>query len=244
MKKTVAILLALCLLFALSGCVSQSDVDAAAAQRDALQAELDALQEQYDALQARLEPHSQYIQPLMEEEYDVVLEILEEKQADKEKSAAEMIEPYLVTVELTPENFLDYFEMKAQVVSGDQGEDTLVCFLASKVYEQGLILYKSDAAIGVVLAMEHNGHSYFDQSTDMVFDYGRLYMARSSSGAPTIHGGAITGISGTVTFVKADAVTGYEVTDGDTIYEYEDTYLVSLINGESLVRRVYFGEKF
>lgn len=243
MKKAVAMLLVLCLLLALPGCVSRSDVDAAAAQRDALQAELDALQEQYDVLHARLDTHSEYLQPLMEEEYDVVLERLEKKQADKKKAAAEMIEPYLVTVELTMDNFDDYFEWKWQTVTSDKGEDVPVYYLASKAYEQGLILYKSDAVIGVAVQIEYGGHANIVTDPSSLFHDRSLYSIGSANDPSRVLAIGSYRVEGTVTFVKAEAVTDYRVSESASseAYGYADVYL---IGGESLVRVLHFGDKF
>lgn len=243
MKKTLAILLALCLLIALSGCVSESDVEAAAAQRDAVQEELDALQEQYDALQNRLEQHSEYIRLMEEKKFDAVLDKLEEMQAEKEKAAAEMIEPYLVTVELTMDNFGDYFEWKWQTVTRDNGEDVPVCYLASKVYEQGLILYKSDAVIGVAAQKAYGGHLNIVTDPSSLFHNRRLHSVGSANDPSTVLAIGSYRVEGTVTFVKAEAVTDYKVSESEYSTEYWDAH-ISLINGEWLWRSLLFGEQF
>lgn len=241
MKKTVAMLLALCLLAALSGCVSRSDVDAAAAQRDALRENLDALQEEYDALQTKLERHSELIRLMEEEKYDAVLEKLEEMQAAKEKAAAEMLEPYLVTVELTMDNFDDYFEWKSQTVAGDHGEDVPVCYLASKVYDQGLILYKSDAVVGVRSIRSYSGHVEENKDPISLLDYYSLYSIGSVDYPFTVLAIGHYRVGGTVTFVKADAVTDYRVEDGSDGREYGH---ITLINGEKILHKLHFGESF
>lgn len=241
MKKTVTMLLALCLLLALSGCASESDVEAAAAQRDAAQEELDALREAYDALQNRREQHSEYIQLMEKEEYDAVLDKLEEKQAEKEKAAAEMIEPYLVTVELTIDNISDYFEWKSQNVADENGEDIPVFYLASKAYEQGLILYKSDAVIGVASNRQYNGYSYTTTEPSSLFRNGSLYSIGSPNDPSLVLGGGVYRIEGTVTFVKAEAVTDYRVEDGDGGREYGH---ITLINGDNILHKLHFGERF
>lgn len=220
MKKTVAILLAFCLLFALSGCVSRRDVDEAAAQRD--------------ALQAKAEPHSEFLQPLMEEEYEVVLDMLEEKQADKERAAAEMIEPYLVTVELTTENFDDYFEWitfpSVDAFGAEDGDTTVV--LTCKVYQDGLVFYRSDAKY----VLEDHSERELNLNSRSTWHNDSLPDSMK-----------VVSVSGSVTFVKSDYVMEYSVEKADPTRHTQnpaDPFLsatVTLANGESFYRSIIPG---
>lgn len=82
----------------------------------------------------------------------------------------EPIENYLVKVELTPENFFDYFEWECVHCLDDWGDmtDVLHITLKSKAYDDGLIMY--DCPYDEVM-FEYKEPDFKSIYTDTVYQY-------------------------------------------------------------------------
>ena len=254
MKKAIAVLLAVCVVFCMAGCVSQDEFDALTAERDALKAELDALQSQYDSLNTAVEPYGDLLDAMDGEDYETAMGIVSEKQVAKQLAEKGDIDAYLVTVELTPENFGEYFEWKALYNVNTFGEEEPWCVqyeLVSKAYEQGLILYRADAKLSYTNAYActaEDGYT-FEDSFDGNYEWNSSYLPQNGmSGSQGMEYQlekctvTVTRVEGTVTFVKADYVTGYEV--GEVTNGHIQQGTVTLVNGETLPRSIRFGNKY
>ena len=250
MKRALAILLTLCLIVSLAGCVSQSDLDAVIAEKDALQANYDALQADYAAMQATLDQHADLISAVDREEYEQAMLIIEEEQLDKLQAEKGDIEDYLITVELTPENFDEYFEWKFFYELNSFGEPMeyhTTYFVTSKVYDQGFVLYDADVKIGYTATIKFTdpyGTTIDSSSSTGKLDAGSL----AGSGWSAYEGCCFdlencfvetTRVEGTVTFIKEEYVADYKLSEMDTNpYQNAD---ITLVNGEHISRSIQFG---
>ena len=261
MKKALSLLLIFCIVFCMTGCVSQDEFDAAIAERDAIKADLDSLkaelntlQAQYDSLNSAVAPYTGLLEAMDAENYEAAMGIVSEKQIAKQLAEKGDIEEYLVTVELTVDNFGEYFEWKNLYSINTFGEEepwNLQCALLSKAYEQGLILYKADVKLNYTLAftfVTENGYTV-DDSFESTQEWTDSYLPSTGCSAPQGSqylldecGVTMNRIEGTITFVKADYVTDYEL--GEVNNGYYQPGTVTLVNGETLHRSVKFGYKY
>ena len=250
MKRALAILLTLCLIVSLAGCVSQSDLDAVIAEKDALQANYDALQADYAAMQATLDQHADLISVMDAEDYGAAMHIISEKQIAKEVAEKGDIDEYLVTVNLTIDNFNDYFEWKNFYAFNDFGEELEYSYrsvLTSKVYDQGLILYDCDVKLGYTQTV---GVNYFGKEDihsiedTNVWDENTMPCCGSESAEGVKYDlekchTKTTRVEGTVTFVKEEYIADYKLSEMDTnSYQNAD---ITLVNGEHISRNIRFG---
>ena len=233
--------------------MSQSDLDAVAADRDALQAELDAAQVTCDSLQATVDKYADLIGAMDAEDYHAAMNIVSEKQIAKEVAEKGDIDDYLITVELTTDNFNDYFEWKTFYSLNDFGEEqehSVSCVLTSKVYDEGLIVYAADVKLGYNFTFTHEGYgSAYTETLEETREWSSLYQPTTGCGSspgvkfiPEQCFVDVTRVVGTVTFVKADYVTAYEL--GETRNGSINDATITLVNGQTLHHSVMYGCKF
>lgn len=268
MKKYISVLLAICVVFCMTGCVSQDAFDALAAEHDMLQAEFDALaanrnmlqtefdvlQMQYDSLNTAVKPHRDLLDAMDAEDYDTAMDIISEKKVAKQLAEKGDIAEYLVTVELTPDNFNEYFEWQTLYNVNTFGEEeswNVQYLMVSKAYNQGLILYQADAKLSYTIefACTAEGGYTFEDSFDSNYEWTDFFLPQNGVGASQ---GAVyhlekcdvtmNRIEGTVTFVTFDYVTGYEL--GEVTNGIMQQGTVTLVNGETLPRSILFGYKY
>lgn len=239
MKKILSLLLMICSVTLLTACASQGDLDAIVAEQAALQVKYDALQADYKVLQEQEAPYSDFIAWIDGEAYSAAIDFVKKKQAAEAFAEKGPIEDYLVTVELTPENFYDYFEWKSFPDLDAFGEETDYTRydLVSTVYQEGLIFYQSDA-------------KYADDGYESLFYLGEGFLSRNPEMAESIKAEKAANISGSVTFVKADYVMDYTIyKDDPTGFTHgpDDPYRdanVALVNGEQLYRLIRPGYEY
>ncbi len=89
-----------------------------------------------------LAPYESVVTNMQNENYDAVIAEANEKKTEKMKEEAGDIEDYLVTVELTSENFEEYFEIVSAQHHNAFGENIKLCtwFIRSLSYDD-LIIY-------------------------------------------------------------------------------------------------------
>lgn len=236
MKKILTLLLTICLVSLLAACASQRELDAIAAEQAALQVKYDALQSEYEALQKA--PYSDFIEWIECESYPAAIEFVKKRQAAEAFAEKGPIEDYLVTVELTTENFSDYFEWKSFPSLDAFGEETDYwdMVLTSKVYQEGLVFYQSDAKY------EKDGSGYEYElhlgCTGQTRDLERWKAEK------------VDHVSGSVTFVKSDYVMEYTIyKDDPTFHRYcpDNPFRdanVALVNGENIFRSILPGYEY
>lgn len=231
MKKLWTVLLTICLAALLASCASQEDLDAIEAERAALQAKYDALQAECNPLQELESMYPDLFEHLDSESYPAAIALVKRLRAGKLLLEKGPIDDYLITVELTKENFNDYFDWKCIPVVNAFGEeeDYTQFVLTSKVYEEGLVLYRSEA--------EFELEKYGAKALDLRYSITR----RGEHQADAIK---VVSVSGSVTFVKSDYVLDYSVDeDGSVNYPAYpgDPFRnanVALANGENLYRPI------
>lgn len=238
MKKIMTILLTICLASMLAACASQRDLDAIAAEQAALQVKLDALQSEYEALQEQEAPYSEIMEWIDYESYPAAIHYVEERQAAKAVAEKGPIEDYLVTVELTTENFEDYFEWKSFPDLDAFGEETgyTKCILTSKVFKEGLVFYQMDAKYVL---------EGFESENEL--DFRSHFTWRDAKKAEAMKA---VNVSGSVTFVKSDYVREYTIYPDDAAshtYSPADPFRdanVALVNGENIFRSILPGYEY
>ena len=239
MKKILTVLLMMSLLVCMTGCASQSDLDAAIVERDALQAKVDQYSDIIDALDA--------------EEYEAAMNIISQKQIAKEMEEKGDIEDYLVTVDLTLDNFGDYFEWKSYYGINEFGEEEecdLWFPLVSKVYDEGLVLYKADVKLGITMSMTYDGnYGTNSYSTEDTLEWEEHIMPTRGSSTSSEDRYILdkcnvttTRVEGTVIFVKEDYVVNYDL--GEVRNGWFQDAKITLVNGEELFHSVQFEDKY
>lgn len=260
MKKLIAFLLALTLMLAMTGCVSQEDYDALAAQKDAeynaLLEDLNALAQERDALFATVDRHSALISAVESENYEYAADIISEMQIARDMAQKGDIADYLVTVELTPENFGEYFEFVPHYGTNAFGEEepwSLNFAIASKAYDAGLIVYSADFKIEIETTTSSTDFGSTNTSTDSTtFDCTETYFPSFGFGGmpgetkynPEECSAAVVRVEGSVTFVKAEYVTDYVLGEADYSFSPTQEAEIALVNGEMLYRSIYYGYKY
>ena len=188
------------------------------------------------------EKYADIISSLEEENYDNAIDIINEKKTEANKEKYGDIEEYLVTVELTPDNFDEYFEFVTSVHYTAFGtEDLFLYGLKSKMYDSGLIIYdlnnaeyNDDIAIGYKWSMGDVAHS------DGVSDYLRNLL-RIGNGMNIMYKDLFKAeplgkIAGTkLTFIEKDYVESYEIDSRSADLLGNTT--ITLKNGEIIKRQ-------
>ena len=243
MKKLIVILLVVCTIICLSGCVSQDELDVVIAERDTLQTQL-------DAAQVTIHKYADLIGAMDAEDYPAAMDIISQKQIAKEIEEKGEIDKYLVTVELTTENFDEYFAWNNFYALNDFGEQLKHEYrsvLTSKAYDQGLILYACDVKLGYTQTVNgaYFGHEEIHSSNGTCVWSEKTMPTCGSGSAEGVEFNLekcqveITRVEGTVTFVKEDYVASY-VFDG-SVSEIAE---ITLVNGETLYHQIAFGCKY
>lgn len=169
---------------------------------------------------------------------------------------AEPIEDYLVKVELTPENFFDYFEWECVHCLDDWGDMTNLLYvsLKSKAYDDGLIMYDCPDDDVKFEYKNPDGRAYTDEVYD--YFYGRYYagLCLELNGSKDdgfnkeektcIYGNIhpisyyeISRVKGTITYVKAEYIDHIEKEVVDKRHGYDMLKeKIYLKNGEVLER--------
>lgn len=254
MRKLIPLLLALFLVLGLCAC-GQSPAPAAGTQpavsQDALPSHGDKMYEKYadviDAMEAG--------------DYDAALEAVKERRKNASPALNGDIEDYLVRVEITPENFADYFEFYHRPVLNAFGEDTGDIFfgLRSKAYDRGLILYHPDdptwcdpVSVEYTWSGSYNRNDPNALTTDTSDSaltsllVGHMLSGDASSHFAQTFQIVFTGrlTSGTLTFVRADYVLSYDIpekSDPDASVVWAS---VVLMNGEQIGHTIVPDEPF
>lgn len=194
--------------------------------------------------------YDEIIADLEEEDYDGAIDAITEMKIESQAKAFGDIKDYLVTVELTKENFDEYFEwvtIPEVDIFGDQ--EALWCGFRSKKYDDGLILYGlGDAnysdSIYVKFSLTHHlldDSIYSDQYKDslmnlLIFNYGMTPEISASLDS-------IDSIAGSkLTFVKKEFVESYDIEpaehpdDPNEVLRADAT--ITLKNGDSFGRTI------
>ena len=241
MKKFVSILLSSAMCLSLCCCGSSVTQE----QYDALTAENSQLESQI----AKYEKYSEIIDCLEAEDYDSAVSCIEEEQEAKLQAEAGDMADYLVTVELTTENFSDYFEFQIDYLRDAFGEiqtelnsDTGLVTLASKVYDNGYIYYDSDCAFEYEIKCS-SPYWYSETNTKTLEESigGPLDSVSQYATDATF---TVTRVEGTVTFIKSDYILSYDVGEITNIEFQTAAAAITLKNGDKLWHYVYFGHLY
>lgn len=191
------------------------------------------------------------IADLEEENYDgAIATITEMKKEALAKTHTDM-EKYLVTVELTPENFDEYFEVVVSPVVDAFGEtDHWVLGVRSKKYDDGLILYGlDDSDYCDSIELEFTLTYYDDNGTDkdqykcslddaLALDAWSFWDVDSSITFDSLD----RMVGSKLTFIKRDFVESYDILPAEHPEDPEDSFYttatITLKNGEVFDRMI------
>ena len=185
------------------------------------------------------------IRALENNDYDRALSSI--SQLKKEYMAANCgnINDYLVTVEITPENFDEYFEFVSfhgKNAFGEQDDKRVYIGLRSKKYDDGLLLYGLDDRqysddITIEFFCDFLGSDpKYDKLCSLVM-FG--YSVSSSNLIPasiSLKSGRISGSR--ITFIKKEYVESYEIEPVSSPEKTVSGATITLINGEIIHRVV------
>lgn len=160
-------------------------------------------------------------------DYDAAIEYIQNLKVENDSSLPEDLSDYLLEVELTEENFEDYFEWRFYHQRNDFGEETEILRgnYYSKMYDQGYYLYKMDE-----IPIEYSiitGSGELDTRTDTLYDgyFGSAVTARSDD-----KGWELVRLRpGKIVYIKKEAVTRIEEGPYDADH---DTVKLIVKNGD------------
>ena len=178
------------------------------------------------------------ISSLEAENYDDAIKIINEKKNEAIKEKYGDIEDYLVTVELTPENFDDYFEFVAIERYNAFGEKTGSCPLGlkSKKYDEDMILYGlNDKNYCDDISVEFTyyvggGSNTVSYSLRELLTFTRGIGASSADSITFKPTGRITGSK--LTYLKKDYVDSYEMEEITNPQYFVTNAIVRYKNGQ------------
>ena len=185
-----------------------------------------------------LEKYSGVIDFLEKEDYDNAIVEIEKMKKDSKAAKYGDIADYLVSFELTPENFDEFFEfsfLQGKNAFGED-EDTIWFGLKSKKYDEGLVFYRIiDREYNDDVTNEYSynsdGWEYTDDTT-----LSQLLSFNSGIGTDNIDAFSIepTGrIAGSkITFIKNEFIESYDVKPFSNQSQHMTTATVTLKNGD------------
>lgn len=185
-----------------------------------------------------LEKYTGVINLLEKEDYDnAIAEIEEMKKASKAKKYGDIAD-YLVSFELTADNFDEFFEFST--IQGknafDEDDDIIWIGLKSKKYDEGLAFYRiSDTQYNDDVTIEYTYNSGgWEQTSEsgldelLTFNYGvGIDHNDSFSVEPT---GRIAGSK--ITFIKREFIESYDVEPIENKSQHITQATVTLKNGD------------
>ena len=227
MRKTYLGALVICICLVLSACgqsASQTQVDTNAEQSAG---EAQTISEDKDietvaetsAKEKMLEKYSNVIDFLEKEDYDNAIAEIEKMKKDSKSAKYGDVADYLVSFELTADNFDEFFEFAA--IQGKnafgEDEDTIWFGLKSKKYDEDLVFYGiTDREYNDNITIEYTYNSDGDASTDECALNDLLSFSRGIGGdninvdsfsiKPT---GRIAGSK--ITFIKKEFIESYDI---------------------------------
>lgn len=152
------------------------------------------------------EKYGTIIDALEEENFDAAIQEISQMKKEKLIAEAGDINDYITTVTLTNDNFYDYFELKKEPVYnsfGELQEDSYCLILKSKKYDEGLLLYDSQALNTMRVEAKQAGYeSTIEFSLAQLLYGARLYNEYE-----------ITRVTeGEIKFISSDYVESEEIT--------------------------------
>ena len=178
-------------------------------------------------------------------DYDGAIAAITEMKTEAMAQEAGDINDDLVTVEITPENFDEYFDVYTVPVNNAFGEFEYSCwYLRSRKYDEGLILYGLDDAdycdtISVEFVIRSTVDSGYEQLAEPIIDElgsmldsgGVLELSWDPSVAFSLE--SISRMTGSkLTFVRSEYVESIELEERDKP-DMSSTETITLKNGET-----------
>lgn len=189
--------------------------------------------------------YDEIIADLEEEDYDGAIDAITEMKKESQAKAFGDIKDYLVTVELTKENFDEYFEWVSQEHVDAFGEkDSVWWGFRSKKYDDGLILYRlEDVKYCDSILIEHTStYHNLDDSDQSVQEKDELssLLSMISWDVPMLDPvtlDSVDRIAGSkLTFIKKEFVESYDFKPFSFPEDSLGTETITLKNGEILTR--------
>lgn len=167
-----------------------------------------------------------------------------------EETKLEPIENYLVTIEITPENFWDYFELVVLPSYDQWGEATGYYFfgLKSKLYDQGLIYYPDATDSDFLMEIEwHHSQTYKNNANKwslrdlLKMEYGSAFSRKDDDKVEF----RVLRSKGTLTFVRQEYIERIEDSSTTKVRGYTYHYCtIYLKNGDRISNYYYEGMRY
>ena len=255
MKRVSYFFMCLLFVFMLSGCTSKREINLMQKNYDnlienysELKGNYDNLNAEYSELKDKYDKYVDIIENLESDNFELAVNLVEEKKFEKAKKEKGDIDKYLVTVEINNDNVSDYFDIEAFNTYNDFGEiekDSYVIMVVSKAYDKGLVLYDGDISIGYTSKIV--GTYIVDDDVEQFLGMNSYIQSGGFEIEPDKCEFNITRAKGTVTFVKSEYVFSYDLKEGEkssTKGNLDSHMLVVLYNGEKIDRFIKFGMKY
>ena len=255
MKRISCFLMCLLLVFILSGCTSKREIDLMQQNYDnlnenysELKGNYDKLNAEYSELKEKYDKYTDIIENLESDNFELAVNLVEEKKFEKTKKEKGDIDKYLVTVEINNDNVSDYFDIEVFNTYNEFGEiekDSYVIMVVSKAYDKGLVLYDGEISIGYTSKIV--GTYIVDDDVEQFLGMNSYIQSGGFEIEPDKCEFNITRATGTVTFVKSEYVFSYDLKEGEkssTKGTLDSHMLVVLYNGEKIDRFIKFGMKY
>ena len=171
-------------------------------------------------------------------DYDAAIDYIQNLKVENGQSLPEDLSEYLLEVEITKDNFSDYFEIVNEPIKNAFGEDDpdqMRTYFASKMYDQGYYIYRMDD-----IPVEADIWNYEDAST-WVTTIGEYHMTDTAQHSrEAFKDGEVLQVgTGKVVYIKKDVVIVEEADAGSTDPSYHMVKLIIKHGGE--VEELYHG---
>lgn len=217
-------------------------------QLESMQKELDDLKEENSRLKDQVElfTESTYdviISDLETDNYDGAKAKIDQLQKDRMAANAGDINDYLVTIDLNSENFDDYFEFVSMPMYNAFGElkpGASAFGVKSKKYEEGLVIYSVDN-ITVEYVTKNTSQPELDawpgdSKLNELLEFSNSFGSSEDADFEFEYNGRIT--EGKVVYIKSEYVDSYETVERAAPDDFADEAIITLCNGEKIVRSI------
>ena len=243
MKKNMKYMFVMGVLLSMifTGCSSNAsgtgDSGELKSQMESLKKEVDALKEENEDLKEQIgknaeQAYGDIVSDLESGNFDEAIDKIDQIQKDKMAAEAGDVNDYLVSVDLTADNFDEYFEFASEPQYNEFGEKLEGVYswgLNSLKYDEGLIIYDMDDIV-----IEYNAYGDGKETTRLSQ---LLYFGRGYSEEMTMTVNRMT--EGKVVFIKDEYIKSYDVDEESFNYNGWGDATIILKNGEEIYRSMH-----
>lgn len=181
---------------------------------------------------------------LEKEDYDGAIAEIEKIKKESKAQKYGDIESYLVTTELTKDNFDEYFEFVTMQEKNafDEYDGNVWIGLKSKKYDDGLILYNiydNHYNDEITIEYAYNNGEWSDTNQEKLSSILHFGIGHGCDHPESFSLSSIERIAGSkITFIKKDFVESYEIEPFSSPDQHSSQATITLKNGESFYASV------